>query len=346
MRIKTALTLALILELLMTGCASENVAYVASATMSDKDASALVKNLTLSQEDSNIKPSRMDILETYILWGNDRIFFNTVTYAELLKKSNKYSVQINLNGDVFRGDDWYIAYRTDKIDDAKRYLDALASLIASRNKQTISIAPAPPNQTLATPNKITAPTPIAGNSGKFMSPFTAAGAVALWAKKPVAATDNGSTLAATAGGAAGQYAADKALSFVPFGLGGMIGRKAGESAARAATKTNLEPELPSMNAVIASSDISFNSADDLAVFLYAKHSSRGEYAQVLALAEQVYPELKAAYTPAIEKASQPPAAKMEANPQERLKALRQLKADHLISESDYESKKKEILKSL
>jgi hypothetical protein len=170
----------------------------------------------------------------------------------------------------------------------------------------------------APPEKIPAPSPIAGNSGKYMSPFTSAGIVAVWAQKPVAVTDNGSELAASAGGAVGGYVAEKALDFVPFGLGGMFGKKAGETAARAATKTTVEPALPSMATVSASSDISFNSVDELAVYLYAKYSSHGEYGRVLALAQKVYPELQAAYTPAIEKASQSSAPKKGKGAEERL----------------------------
>lgn len=198
----------------------------------------------------------------------------------------------------------------------------------------------------ARPDKITAPSPIAGNSGKYRSPYTAAGTVALWAQKPVAETDNGSDLAASVGGAVGQQVTQKALDFVPFGLGGMIGQKAGESAARAATKKNIEPELPGMDAVSASSDISFNSADELAVYMYAKHSAHGQYARVLALAQRVYPELQDAYTSAIEKASQASDSRKEKSPKERLDALKDMKDSGSISESDYQAKKSEILKSL
>lgn len=198
----------------------------------------------------------------------------------------------------------------------------------------------------ARPEKITAPRPIAGNSGKYRSPFTAAGTVALWAQNPVSGTDNGSDLAASVGGAVGQQLTQKALDFVPFGLGGMIGQKAGESAARAATKKNIEPELPGMDAVIASSDISFNSADKLAVYMYAKNSSHGQYARVLALAQRVYPELQDAYTSAIEKASQASDSKKGQSADERLDALKKLKEKGLITDADYLAKKNKIIDAM
>lgn len=183
---------------------------------------------------------------------------------------------------------------------------AAKSAATAKKRQEATI-----QRNFARPDKIIAPRPIANNRGKYRSPFTATGVVALWAQKPIAETDNGSDMAGSVGGALGQQAANKALEFVPFGLGGMIGQSVGESAARAATKKNIEPELPGMDAVIASSDISFNSVNDLAVYMYAKNSAHGQYARVLALAQRVYPELQDAYTSAVEKASQQSGSRKE-----------------------------------
>lgn len=155
----------------------------------------------------------------------------------------------------------------------------------------------------ASPDKIIAPSPIAGNRGKYKSPFTAKGMVALWAQKAADEADNESTAGADVGSAVGQQVADSALAFVPLGLGSMVGRSAGEAAGRAATHKNIDSELPSMAAVTSSSDISFNSVEDLAVYMYVKNSNHRQYAKVLALTQRVYPELQDAYTPAIEKAS-------------------------------------------
>lgn len=53
--------------------------------------------------------------------------------VELLQKTVKYLVQLNFHGHVFRADNWVIVYRTENIDEAKRYIDVLASLIAATN---------------------------------------------------------------------------------------------------------------------------------------------------------------------------------------------------------------------
>ena len=165
-------------------------------------------------------------------------------------------------------------------------------------------------QNFVRPENIIAPKPITGNSGKYMSPFTSAGDVALWAKKREAVSDNGSDLAASAGSYAGQQVANQALSFLPFGLGGMVGNSAGDAAGRAATTKTIQPTLPTPQEAKASSDISFNSLDKLAVYMYAKNSSHPEYARILALTEQVYPELRTHYEPAINKASKTAVSKI------------------------------------
>lgn len=199
---------------------------------------------------------------------------------------------------------------------------------------------------LPLPNTINPSTPISGNGGKYMSPFTASGAVAVWAQKRVATTDNGSDVAGAVGGYVGKRVADKALDFVPFGLGGMFASKAGDAAGRAVTRKTIEPALPTQYEAKASSDISFDSVDELAVYIYSKNSAHPEYARVLAVATQVYPELRDTYTQAIQTASQLPSAKKNISPEERLKALQQLKADGLISEPEFQSKRSKILESL
>lgn len=157
----------------------------------------------------------------------------------------------------------------------------------------------------APPEKISVPRPISGNKGKYMSPYTAAGTVTSWAQLSTGGKDSGSDMAANIGGAVGRQLANKALDFVPFGLGGLIGQQLGESAGRAATSKNIEPELPSEEAIKAGSDISFNSLDSLALFMYAKHSTQADYFRVLMQAQRVYPDLRKAYFTALENASKP-----------------------------------------
>lgn len=204
------------------------------------------------------------------------------------------------------------------------------------------------------PNKITAPTPISGNSGNYMSPFTATGAIAPWAVKVEATADNGSDLAANVGGVVGQEVGRKALDFIPFGLGGMVGREVGSQAGRSATRTTIQPRIPSAEEARGTSDISFKTADELAVYMYARHSSHSEYARILALTKTVYPELAQVYAPAIARAAQSsdhegqnqtasnqPANKKSA--QEKLKSLQKLKEDGLISDIEFQAKRSKII---
>jgi hypothetical protein len=210
---------------------------------------------------------------------------------------------------------------------------------------------------LARPDKIIATTPISGNSGNYMSPFTATGGIAPWAVKVEATTDNGSDLAANVGGAVGQEVGRKALDFIPFGLGGMVGREVGSQAGRSATRTTIQPRVPSAEEARATSDLSFNTADELAVYMYARHSSHREYARILALTKTVYPALARVYTSAIEQAAKSPnhkaqnqaalnEPKNEKSPQERLKSLQKLKEDGLISEAEFQAKRSKILEAL
>lgn len=220
----------------------------------------------------------------------------------------------------------------------------------------------PDSSSFAPPGKITAPRPIAGNGGKYMCPFTANGTVAAWAKVRYVETDNGSDIAANVGGAVGKQAADKALDFVPFGLGGMIGQHAGEAAGRAATSKNIDNALPSMGTVKASSDISFNSVDKLAIYMYAKHSAHKEYARILELAGRIYPELQQEYVSAIEKASRAPrtagqqrttaqeqSTKPEAKRarvQKELVELQALKNKGAITDAEFTSRRDKLLDTL
>ena len=132
MRIQTTLIF-LFVTWYLIGCNAINIPYDASSKMSDKEASALLVDLTLSQEASRTKPTSLEIKENSILWENEPMFFVTMKDVELLEKSQKYLVQLNFNGNVFQKNDWFIVYKTSNIDEAKRYIDVLTSLIASRN---------------------------------------------------------------------------------------------------------------------------------------------------------------------------------------------------------------------
>jgi hypothetical protein len=139
MRIKLVFYLALTLNMLLMGCSATNIAYTPATNVNNKEAAALIKELSISQVSKKIKPENIEILTTLMLWENDAIVFNSVTSVELLQKADKYLVQINFKGDVFRKSDWFVVYSTDKLEDAKRYIDALSSLIFPEKPQAESI---------------------------------------------------------------------------------------------------------------------------------------------------------------------------------------------------------------
>lgn len=55
----------------------------------------------------------------------------------------------------------------------------------------------------------------------------------------------------------------------------------------------------------AKSDISFNTVQDLAVYMYATKSGHKDCGEALSLTQEIYPELKTAYNPAIASARWP-----------------------------------------
>lgn len=147
---------------------------------------------------------------------------------------------------------------------------------------------------LAMPTQIVAPKPIIGNTGKYMSPYTEDGTVAAWVEKGRSASAG-----ASIGGFLGAQAGQKVAENIPF-VGGLLGQAIGESAGRAIALKMVGGE----EFVRANSDLSFNSVEEMAVYMYAKNSGHKDFEEALKLAQEIYPELKTAYYPAILNASQ------------------------------------------
>ncbi|CAG1019338.1 hypothetical protein BURC_04212 [Burkholderiaceae bacterium] len=146
---------------------------------------------------------------------------------------------------------------------------------------------------LAPPTAMKAPAPIVGNTGKYMSPYTEDGTVAQWVEKGRAASAG-----ANVGGFVGAQAGAKLMENIPF-VGGMLGQKVGESVGRSVALNMVGGEA----FVKETSDLSFNTVQELAVYMYVKNSSHKDYAQVLDLTQKIYPELQQAYYPALMQAS-------------------------------------------
>jgi hypothetical protein len=154
-----------------------------------------------------------------------------------------------------------------------------------------------------TPAQVTAPTPLQNNSGKYMAPYTSDGVVAEWVDKAVKAK-----MGAAIGANVGAYAGQKALEQVPF-IGGFIGEKAGKAIGREiAVKSS-----GGWEAIKGSSDLSFETVDDLAVWMYAKYSTNEHYANVLSATQGIYPDLAERYHHAIQIAAQKGGGKTEAD---------------------------------
>lgn len=146
--------------------------------------------------------------------------------------------------------------------------------------------------TIPEPSEVRVPKPIQGNSGKYMCPFTSDNTVAEWVDKGVAAR-----FGASLGATVGSYAGSKALEQVPL-IGGVLGNAVGESVGR---KVAIEYS-GGEEYIKSTSDLSFNSIDNLAVYLYARHSSHKDYNKVFKLTSEIYPDLEKRYSRAIQKA--------------------------------------------
>ena len=142
---------------------------------------------------------------------------------------------------------------------------------------------------LPVPSEVVYQQPIQDSSGKFVSPYTSDDVLAEWVDKAVNA-EMGSTIGATAG----IYAGQKVFEQIPF-VGSYIGSAVGDYAGRAvAIEMSGGEEF-----IRKTSDLSFNNVNDLAVWLYAKHSSNKHYSDALEATYAIYPELKENYMEAL-----------------------------------------------
>lgn len=157
----------------------------------------------------------------------------------------------------------------------------------------------------ATPVVLQAPTPRADGQGKFVSPYTADGQLTTWAQ-----AGKGATTASIVGGEVGKRAADTALvgaavrmpgiASVPGSgvLMGMLSKKATKEAEEASAVVL----MGGWDSIRSGSDQSFDTLDDLILFMHARYVNHPDYSSALAATIALYPELDARYEPAIEEA--------------------------------------------
>ncbi len=132
---------------------------------------------------------------------------------------------------------------------------------------------------------------IKNNSGQYLSPYTSDGVTAEWVNKTINVS-MGKATGSAVGGVAGAYAANKVLENVPFGgmLGGFLGSKAGKAVGG---NTALEAS-GGWDFIRSSSDISFNSMNDMARWLATTHRDKSNFVDVIKAADKIYPGLQTA----------------------------------------------------
>ena len=133
------------------------------------------------------------------------------------------------------------------------------------------------------------PTPKLDNTGEYMCPYTQDGVLAEW-------TDNAinAAIGASVGSMAGAYAGQQALGMVPF-VGGFLGSYAGEEMGRMVALEMAGGE----EFVIESSDVSFDTLEDMSVYLYVKHSNHEHYQSALDATMKIYPDFQGVYQHAL-----------------------------------------------
>lgn len=138
-------------------------------------------------------------------------------------------------------------------------------------------------------NEFVAPTPLMNNEGKFLSPYTQDGVLTEWVDKAINVK-----IGATVGKHLGSFLMQDDHQGGSL-FGGFFGGRAGESKGREfAIKASGGWEY-----IKKVSDMSFDNIDDLAVYLFAKHSTHEHYKDGLDATMTIYPELEEKYSKAI-----------------------------------------------
>jgi hypothetical protein len=139
---------------------------------------------------------------------------------------------------------------------------------------------------------IICPPAIMDSSGEYMCPYTQDGVLAEW-------TDNAinASMGAAVGKMAGAYAGQKALEFVPI-VGGILGSYAGEAVGRKVALAMAGGE----EFIRESSDLSFNTLEDMAVYLYVNYSEHEHYQAAIKCTGEIYPDFPKIYMVALQNA--------------------------------------------
>jgi hypothetical protein len=146
--------------------------------------------------------------------------------------------------------------------------------------------------THATPPEPVAPAPLTDKSGKFFLPYDSNGQLVEWANKALAAN-----VGAAVGSKAGEKAGAMAASKIPLagGLLAMGAKKKGKELGAMAA-------VGGAKFVKESSSLSFNSLEDMALYMHLNFSANTDYVKGLAAAIAIYPDLYKTYEKTMKKA--------------------------------------------
>jgi len=160
---------------------------------------------------------------------------------------------------------------------------ATCSFLVLLTPSCVSTQPLPPAAELI------APAPRHDAEGAYLCPYTRYGTVAEWVTKAKSAET-----ASSVTGAIGQELGSRALGSIPiFGslFGGAAGKAIGKEVALSA--------MGGWDAIKAASDQSFDRPEDLAIFVYAKHSQHADYPSAIEATFALYPEVSDRFAGAI-----------------------------------------------
>lgn len=152
---------------------------------------------------------------------------------------------------------------------------------------------------IAAREQLTLPVPIEGSTGEYMCSITKDKTLTEWSDK-MANVSLGASIGRTAGAVAGQ----QLLKQVPI-VGGLLGDFVGEKIGqRIAIET-----AGGMDYIKKTSELSFNSPEDLALYLYITYYDGDHYSDAVKAEMSLYPDFKKKYVQALVKASESICAK-------------------------------------
>lgn len=131
------------------------------------------------------------------------------------------------------------------------------------------------------------------NAGRYLSPYTSDDVFAEWVNLANNAS-MGASVGTAAGAMAGAYVANKALDFVPFGLGGLVGSAVGAEIGKETGRETAISASGGWEAIKASSDRSFDSLTDMARYLKRKYGTTANFNDAVQATSQIYPEFSSA----------------------------------------------------